>query len=51
VVRVEPDEEKGPIVFMGAEFYPPAEPERPPEPQMKRKRTRSSPSWKGSLRC
>ncbi len=29
VVRVEPDEEKGPIVFMGAEFYPPAEPERP----------------------
>ena len=31
VVRVEPDEEKGPIVFMGAEFYPPAEPERPPE--------------------
>jgi uncharacterized protein (TIGR00288 family) len=32
VVRVEPDEEKGPIVFMGAEFYPPAEPERPPEP-------------------
>src|SRR5580658_7461823 len=32
VVRVEPDEEKGPIVLMGAEFYPPAEPERPPEP-------------------
>jgi len=32
VVRVEPDEEKGPIVYMGAEFYPPAEPERPPEP-------------------
>jgi uncharacterized protein (TIGR00288 family) len=32
VVRVEPDEEKGPIVFMGAEFYPPAEPERAPEP-------------------
>jgi uncharacterized protein (TIGR00288 family) len=31
VVRVEPDEEKGPIVYMGAEFYPPAEPERPPE--------------------
>jgi uncharacterized protein (TIGR00288 family) len=31
VVRVEPDEEKGPIVFMGAEFYPPAEPERPAE--------------------
>src|SRR3984957_19812807 len=31
VVRVEPDEEKGPIVYMGAEFYPPAEPERPAE--------------------
>jgi len=31
VVRVEPDEEKGPIVYMGAEFYPPAEPERPQE--------------------
>jgi len=31
VVRVEPDEEKGPIVYMGAEFYPPAEPERAPE--------------------
>ena len=31
VVRVEPDEEKGPIVYMGAEFYPPAEPERPVE--------------------
>ncbi|MBV9769742.1 MAG: NYN domain-containing protein [Bryobacterales bacterium] len=31
VVRVEPDEEKGPIVYMGAEFYPPAEPERTPE--------------------
>ena len=29
VVRVEPDEEKGPIVYMGAEFYPPAEPEKP----------------------
>ncbi len=27
VVRVEPDEEKGPMVYMGAEFYPPAEPE------------------------
>jgi uncharacterized protein (TIGR00288 family) len=31
VVRMEPDEEKGLIVYMGAEFYPPAEPERPPE--------------------
>jgi uncharacterized protein (TIGR00288 family) len=31
VVRVEPDEEKGPIVYLGAEFYPPAEPEKPVE--------------------
>jgi uncharacterized protein (TIGR00288 family) len=31
VVRVEPDEEKGPIVYLGAEFYPPAEPEKPIE--------------------
>src|SRR6201987_177896 len=34
VVRVEPDEEKGLIVYLGAEFYPPAEPERAPEPQV-----------------
>ncbi len=34
MVRVEPDEEKGPIVYMGAEFYPPAEPERAPEPHV-----------------
>ena len=27
VVRIEPDEEKGLIVFLGAEFYPPALPE------------------------
>jgi uncharacterized protein (TIGR00288 family) len=30
VVRVEPDEEKGLMVYLGAEFYPPAEPEAPP---------------------
>src|SRR5690348_11238764 len=29
VVRVEPDEEKGLVVYLGAEFYPPAEPEPP----------------------
>ena len=29
VVRVEPDEEKGLVVYMGAEFYPPAIPEPP----------------------
>lgn len=32
VVRAEPDEERGLIVQLGAEFYPPALPERPPEP-------------------
>jgi hypothetical protein len=31
VVRVEPDEERGLVVYLGAEFYPPALPE--PEPQ------------------
>ena len=29
VVRVEPDEEKGLVVYLGAEFSPPAEPEPP----------------------
>ncbi len=29
VVRVEPDEEKGLVVYLGAEFYPPAVPEPP----------------------
>ncbi len=32
VVRVEPDEEKGLVVYLGAEFYPPAIPE-PPAPE------------------
>ena len=32
VVRTEPDEERGIIVHLGAEFYPPALPERAPEP-------------------
>src|SRR5947209_13112161 len=31
VVRTEPDEERGLIVYLGAEFYPPALPETPPE--------------------
>jgi uncharacterized protein (TIGR00288 family) len=31
LVRVEPDEEKGLLVYLGAEFYPPAPPETPPE--------------------
>ena len=33
LVRVEPDEEKGLLVYLGAEFYPPAPPEAPPEPE------------------
>jgi uncharacterized protein (TIGR00288 family) len=33
VVRVEPDEEKGLVVYMGAEFYPPAIPEPTPSEQ------------------
>src|SRR5271168_2507633 len=31
VVRVEPDEEEGLVVYLGAEFYPPAVPEPPAE--------------------
>jgi hypothetical protein len=31
VVRVVPDEEKGLMVYLGAEFYPPAVPEAPVE--------------------
>jgi uncharacterized protein (TIGR00288 family) len=33
LVRVEPDEEKGLLVYLGAEFYPPAPPEGSPEPE------------------
>ncbi len=33
LVRVEPDEEKGLLVYLGAEFYPPAPPEPEPEAQ------------------
>ena len=32
VVRVNPDEEKGLMVYLGPEFHPPAPPELPPEP-------------------
>jgi hypothetical protein len=32
VVRVNPDEEKGLMVYLGPEFHPPAPPEAPPEP-------------------
>ena len=52
VVRVEPDEEKGLMVYLGAEFYPPAVPEPPPPRDVtKPKRKRSSRSWKASRRC
>ncbi|MGA2881163.1 MAG: NYN domain-containing protein [Bryobacteraceae bacterium] len=47
VVRVEPDEEKGPIVYMGAEFYPPAEPERPPEPHAEEEEDEKQPIVEG----
>src|SRR6202161_811593 len=47
VVRVEPDEEKGPIVFMGAEFYPPAERERPPEEQAEEEEDEKQPIVEG----
>ncbi len=33
VVRTEPDEERGLVVHLGAEFYPPAPPPAPPEPE------------------
>ncbi|MDX2181277.1 MAG: NYN domain-containing protein [Bryobacteraceae bacterium] len=33
VVRIEQHEERGMIVFLGAEFYPPAAPPPPPEPE------------------
>jgi hypothetical protein len=32
VVRVEPDEERGLVAYLGAEFYPPALPEPPAPP-------------------
>jgi uncharacterized protein (TIGR00288 family) len=47
VVRVEPDEEKGPIVYLGAEFYPPAEPERPPEPHIEEEEDEKQPIVEG----
>ena len=44
---MEPDEEKGPIVYMGAEFYPPAEPERPPEEQAEEEEEEKQPIVEG----
>lgn len=34
VVRLQPDPERGLIVFLGAEFYPPAEPPKPEPPPL-----------------
>src|SRR3954452_7085604 len=47
VVRTEPDEERGIIVHLGAEFYPPALPEPAPEPPMEEKYTEPQPIVEG----
>ncbi len=46
VVRIEPDEEKGLIVFLGAEFYPPALPE-PKEPEFPEEEDEKQPIVEG----
>lgn len=47
VVRVEPDEEKGLIVYLGAEFYPPAEPEKPVEQHVEAEEEEKQPIVEG----
>ncbi len=47
VVRTEPDEERGLIVQLGAEFYPPALPERPPEPVVEEEEDEPQPIVEG----
>ena len=47
VVRVEPDEEKGLVVYLGAEFYPPAVPEPPVEQQMEEEEDEKQPIVEG----
>lgn len=47
VVRTEPDEERGLIVQLGAEFYPPALPERPPEPVIEEEEDEPQPIVEG----
>ena len=45
LVRVEPEEERGLLVYLGAEFYPPAPPEAPPEaenPEIEEKQPESN---------
>ena len=47
VVRTEPDEERGLIVHLGAEFYPPALPEKPPEPALEEEEYEPQPIVEG----
>jgi uncharacterized protein (TIGR00288 family) len=47
VVRTEPDEERGIIVHLGAEFYPPALPERAPEPAVEEEEDEPQPIVEG----
>jgi uncharacterized protein (TIGR00288 family) len=47
VVRTEPDEERGLIVSLGAEFYPPALPPPPPEPAIEEEEYEPQPIVEG----
>lgn len=47
VVRTEPDEERGLIVHLGAEFYPPALPEPAPEPILEEEEDEPQPIVEG----
>ena len=47
VVRTEPDEERGLIVHLGAEFYPPALPEPSPEPALEEEEDEPQPIVEG----
>lgn len=47
VVRTEPDEERGLIVYLGAEFYPPALPPPPPEPTVEEEEDEPQPIVEG----
>jgi hypothetical protein len=47
VVRVVPDEEKGLVVYLGAEFYPPAVPEQPVQEQMEEEEDEPQPIVEG----
>ncbi|MFL6463042.1 MAG: NYN domain-containing protein [Bryobacteraceae bacterium] len=47
VVRTEPDEERGIIVHLGAEFYPPALPEPAPEPVVEEEEDEPQPIVEG----